>query len=89
MGVWHPDRYTLTAIREAIVEDAEGWTDVARARGFTDAFRLGGDSLGKDVNLELGEGVPPLLGGIVAAITQVYYNKHQSRGSHSGSHSGS
>lgn len=45
MGVWHPDRDTLTAIREAIVEAPEGWTDVIGDPDFADAFRLGGESL--------------------------------------------
>ncbi len=45
MGLWHPDRDTLTAIRQAIVDDPDGWTSVVRDDGFTGTFELGGESL--------------------------------------------
>ena len=45
MGVWHPDRDTLTAIRDAIVEDPEGWKGVTRQPPFAGALELAGDSL--------------------------------------------
>ncbi len=45
MGVWHPERDTLTAIREAIVDDGDGWRSVTRDPAFQAAFALGGDSL--------------------------------------------
>lgn len=45
MGCWHPDRDSLTAIREAIVEDPDGWRGVAHDGGFRDALELGGESL--------------------------------------------
>jgi uncharacterized protein (TIGR02453 family) len=45
MGLWHPDRNALTAIREAIVEDPDAWLAVTQASDFTARLRLGGDSL--------------------------------------------
>jgi uncharacterized protein (TIGR02453 family) len=45
LGIWHPDRDALTAIREAIVEDPDGWTAVRDDDEFRRHFRLGGDSL--------------------------------------------
>lgn len=45
MGTWHPDRDALTAIREAIVDDPDGWRAAARGRAFRESFDLGGDSL--------------------------------------------
>jgi uncharacterized protein (TIGR02453 family) len=41
-GIWHPDTPTLTAIREAIVRDPEGWR---RATRLDDGLALGGDTL--------------------------------------------
>ena len=45
MGAWHPDRDALTAIREAIVDDPEGWRAATRADEFQAELRLGGESL--------------------------------------------
>jgi uncharacterized protein (TIGR02453 family) len=45
MGCWHPDRDTLTTIREAIVEDPDAWRSVAHDGAFRDTFELGGESL--------------------------------------------
>lgn len=45
MGIWHPDRDALTAVREAMVEDPDAWLEVTRADEFTSSLRLGGDSL--------------------------------------------
>jgi uncharacterized protein (TIGR02453 family) len=41
-GIWHPDTKALTAIRQAIVDDPDGW---ARAKRLGDGLELGGDSL--------------------------------------------
>lgn len=43
MGTWHPDRDTLTAIREAMVEDPDGWREAVPAPDT--GLELGGDSL--------------------------------------------
>lgn len=45
LGVWHPDSATLAAIREAIVDDPDGWRGVTSGDAFADAFELAGDSL--------------------------------------------
>ncbi len=45
LGIWRPDRDALTAIREAIVEDPDGWIDASQGDRFRGAFRPGGDSL--------------------------------------------
>lgn len=45
MGMWRPDRETLTAVREAIVADPDGWRTVTRDPPFTGELRLGGESL--------------------------------------------
>ncbi len=45
MGVWHPDRTALTAIRESIVDDPEAWRAVTGTPEFRETLRLGGDSL--------------------------------------------
>jgi uncharacterized protein (TIGR02453 family) len=45
MGTWHPDPPTLRAIREAIVEDPEGWKKAAHGRAFRNELSLAGDSL--------------------------------------------
>lgn len=45
MGIWHPDRDTLTAIREAIVEDPESWTAAAHDPEVQETLTFGGDSL--------------------------------------------
>jgi uncharacterized protein (TIGR02453 family) len=41
-GIWHPGGPTLTAIRQAIVDDADGWR---RATQLADGLELAGDSL--------------------------------------------
>jgi len=45
LGSWHPDRDTLTAIRESIVEDPDAWRSATRDPDFQAAFQLGGESL--------------------------------------------
>jgi len=45
VGIWHPDSQALRMIREHIVEDAAGWKRASRAKKFTDAFALEGESL--------------------------------------------
>lgn len=46
LGIWRPDRESLTAIREAIVEGPGSWTAVTRDdEAFRSRFELGGDSL--------------------------------------------
>lgn len=45
VGVWRPDRDALRAVREAIVEDPDGWRQVAHAPRFLEVFELGGDAL--------------------------------------------
>jgi len=45
MGTWHPDRDTLTAIREAIVKEPESWTAAAHDPDVQDALTFGGESL--------------------------------------------
>lgn len=45
MGIWHPDRDALTAVRDAIVDDPEGWKRVTRTGSFARELQLGGDSL--------------------------------------------
>jgi uncharacterized protein (TIGR02453 family) len=44
-GIWHPDGPTLLAIREAIVEDHEGWRKATTAKGFARAFERQGERL--------------------------------------------
>jgi len=44
-GTWRPDPDTLRAIREAIVEDPDGWRGAAHGGAFRRSFELGGDSL--------------------------------------------
>ncbi|HEX9885916.1 MAG TPA: DUF2461 domain-containing protein [Longimicrobiales bacterium] len=46
IGIWHPDGPTLRAIREAIVDDARGWTK-AKGPPFGGAFELAGDTLSR------------------------------------------
>lgn len=46
-GIWHPDGPTLTRIRQAIVDDADGWSDAVGDAGFADTFKLAGDSLSR------------------------------------------
>jgi uncharacterized protein (TIGR02453 family) len=45
LGIWHPDRDALLAIREAIVEDPGSWTGATQSDAFRSVFELGGDSL--------------------------------------------
>jgi uncharacterized protein (TIGR02453 family) len=44
-GIWHPDRETLTGIRDAIVDDPSRWSSLVTDPGFTEHHRLGGESL--------------------------------------------
>jgi uncharacterized protein (TIGR02453 family) len=44
-GIWHPDTATALRIREAIVDDSDGWRRATRAGAFAKSFTLGGDSL--------------------------------------------
>ena len=45
MGTWHPDMDTLTAIRDAIMDDPDGWRAVRDDSDFRAQLELGGDSL--------------------------------------------
>ena len=45
MGMWRPDRTALTAVREAIVEDPQGWRVATRGEPFEGPLSLGGESL--------------------------------------------
>jgi uncharacterized protein (TIGR02453 family) len=45
MGIWHPDRDTLTGIREAIVEEPGAWRAATQGLGPSEDLALGGDSL--------------------------------------------
>lgn len=45
VGTWRPDSATLKGIRDAIVDDPEGWRAATRQSSFADHFELGGDSL--------------------------------------------
>ncbi len=44
-GIWHPDTGTLRAIRDAIVDDPDGWTAARDDAAFREWFELGGDTL--------------------------------------------
>ena len=44
-GIWRPDGTTTQRIREAIVEDPDGWTGVTRAQAFAGRLELSGDQL--------------------------------------------
>jgi uncharacterized protein (TIGR02453 family) len=41
-GIWHPETTALTAIRQAIVDDPDGWSRAKRLRG---GLELSGDAL--------------------------------------------
>ena len=45
VGMWHPDRDALGAIRAAITDNGASWKRVRDARAFRDVFGLGGASL--------------------------------------------
>lgn len=45
VGTWRPDTPTVTAIRQAIVDDPEAWRDAVGDRDFGDTFELAGESL--------------------------------------------
>ena len=45
VGVWRPDRESLTRIRQAIVADSDHWKRASRDRKFRRSFTLEGDSL--------------------------------------------
>lgn len=44
-GIWHPGSEALAHIRNAIVEDPDGWTRITQAKVFRDTFTLRGQSL--------------------------------------------
>jgi uncharacterized protein (TIGR02453 family) len=44
-GIWHPDTEAATRIREAIVDDPEGWRRATRTGAFKKRLALGGDAL--------------------------------------------
>lgn len=44
-GLWRPDSKALAAIRNAIVENPDGWSHAISRPGFTKRHRLSGDSL--------------------------------------------
>jgi uncharacterized protein (TIGR02453 family) len=44
-GIWHPAGPTLAAVRDAIVEDEDGWQAALSDAKFTAKHTLGGDSL--------------------------------------------
>lgn len=44
-GMWHPDGAALKAVRDAIVESPDAWTDAIGTPSFRDTFELQGDSL--------------------------------------------
>ena len=45
VGMWHPDRDALAAIRAAMVDRDAAWQRVVSAKTFQDVFELGGASL--------------------------------------------
>ncbi len=45
VGMYHPEREALAAVREAIVDDGKTWRRVAHGKKFTEGWGLGGDSL--------------------------------------------
>lgn len=45
VGIWRPDTPTLTKIRNAIVEDPDGWRKASGDPRFTSLFSIVGDSL--------------------------------------------
>ncbi|MDE0422213.1 MAG: DUF2461 domain-containing protein [Gammaproteobacteria bacterium] len=45
VGMWHPERDALAAIRAAIMDNGASWKRVRDARPFRDVFELGGASL--------------------------------------------
>lgn len=45
VGMWHPDRDALAAVRDAMVNTPERWTEAVSDKAFRRAYQLGGDSL--------------------------------------------
>lgn len=45
VGMWHPDRETLTSVREAIAENSKGWKRVRDGKRFRETWNLEGESL--------------------------------------------
>ncbi|HET8757296.1 MAG TPA: TIGR02453 family protein, partial [Solirubrobacteraceae bacterium] len=41
-GIWHPDTKTANRIRQAILDDPDGWREATRTPPFTDRMDLGG-----------------------------------------------
>lgn len=46
-GIWHPEPPTLARIRQAIVDDADGWRDVTADDDLSGSWELAGDSLAR------------------------------------------
>lgn len=46
-GIWHPETPTLNRIRQAIVDDPEGWSEVVGDRDFAAAYEFAGESLSR------------------------------------------
>jgi len=44
-GTWHPEKATLAAYRESIVDDPQTWRRVRDGKRFREAWELSGDSL--------------------------------------------
>lgn len=44
-GIWHPDGPSQRAIRQAILDDPDGWNEVVRAKWFRENLRFEGESL--------------------------------------------
>jgi uncharacterized protein (TIGR02453 family) len=47
VGIWHPEKDTLAAIRAGIDRDPAGWKKASRGKRFMDMYSLAGDSLKK------------------------------------------
>ena len=45
VGMWHPEREALAAIRQAIVDDPKAWQRVRNGRAFRKVFDFGGSTL--------------------------------------------
>lgn len=45
VGIWHPDREPLHAIRQTIAEDPKAWQRVLKNKKFAERFELQGESL--------------------------------------------
>ena len=45
LGIWHPEKDTLKACRDAVVADPDGWRLASRGKRFRARYALAGDSL--------------------------------------------